>query len=1582
MPRTRNTRHPRLIVESLEPRLTLSGHSLLISEILADNYSVLTDEDGDYSDWLEIFNPTSEPIDLGGWYLSDDNDNLTQWQFPAHPLEAGGRLVVFASGKDRMTAEGPWHTNFRLDAEGEYLALVQPDGTTIAHEYAPNYPRQKEDVSYGLVQDVETLVDVGASVKTLVPSDGTLDLHWTLPDFDDSLWSRGTTGVGFEAGPGQLSTMAYGNLRGSVGTQTFGGSLGMDFVVNVPITITELGVFDSNADGLFRTLTAQIWSRSGNSGTLLAQQTFSPADPGELLESDRLKPLPTPLKLPPGDYTIVAYGYGSREPNGNVGTGGPGDSQKTLDDGNGALSFVGGSRYGSTAGAFPATPDGGPANRYSAGTFRYSVAAFDTWTGTDVETEMHGVNATVFSRIDFDVGNSGRFGSLQLQMQYDDGFVAYLNGVEIARSNVTGIPAWNSHATASRTAGEATQFESFNVTAHLSALRSGINTLAIHGLNANASDNDFLISPRLIAAGQVVDAPSVYFDVATPGAPNDLAASFAGFVDALDFSVERGFYELPLSVEITTPTDEVTIRYTTNGVPPTEDSGQVYSGPIFIDSTTTLSVAAFKEGLAPTESVTHSYVFLDDVVDMSGVRSGYPSTWGGTTADYGMSQNANDLPLIAGDARLSVEESKEVIKQSLLALPTMSIVMPPDDLFDARSGIYSNPSARGDMWERGASVEYLLPNGDPGFQINAGIQIMGGTSRSLGFNIKQSFRLVFKNEYGPGRLRYPFFPDNPVDSFNTLALRSNSRDNWTYRGGERRTATYLRDEWAKVAQADLGQLATSGRFVHLYLNGMYWGIYNPTERPDAAFVSAHTGAAEETLDTVKFCCPQRVVDGDLQEWNKLRTLAANGLTDEAAYQRIQGNNPDGTRNPNYDVLIDIDNFIDFVIHGQFTGSLDWPGNYYAVRDESLGFQFFTWDNDLAFLVNDKVTPDPGHPWWTESPGELDIALRQNAEYRMRFADRVQQHYFNNGALTSKAAVERWNQLADELRVALIAESARWGDYCRDVAPDGERVLYTPHNQWASTVSSVANSLAGRPDTVLSQLRSHRLYPNVDAPVLSQYGGTVTAGFQLQIDAILGTTLNEITLVAERGAASVWVPTSSSQDGNPGDAPPWTLPGFDASLWIQGHGGVGYEKVSGYEDLLGIDLLDENLPANQRIDADGDGLSDTSSVYTRFEFAVDSTFDASAVDTMFLRMRYDDGFVAYINGTEVLRVNAPNDTTWDSLATASHEANSLEEFALLEYISLLVPGQPNVLAIHGLNRTLNSSDFLISPELVLATVETTDHAPVYFTTNGEDPRRVGGAINMEDAMAYEGAVTLTDTAHVKARALVNGRWSALTEATFVVANLVISEINYNPYDPTVLELNAGYQDNDEFEFLELANIGSSEIDLTGVQLVQVDMGGDTQGIEFDFSSGAIKRLAPGERVLVVENAEAFAFRYRGDLPVTGQYSGRLSNSGEAITLQIRGETVQQFAYSDDWYPATDGNGASLEIIDPMGDLSLWTQSSGWRASVEVGGTPGEVDDDMPVPGDSNRDGVFNSADLVLVFVAGEYEDDIEGNSTIR
>src|SRR6185503_10530900 len=181
-----------------------------ISEFMASNTRTLADENREFSDWIEIHNPGSAPVNLEGWSLTDSAEDLARWRFPATNLAGGGFLVVFASEKNRRVPGAPLHTNFRLSASGEYLALVKPDGVTIVSEFRPEFSPQVPDVSYGRgVRSTETpLLGMGAPVRVLVPGpanggDG-LGQSWigsTNTDlFDDSAWRSGTTGVGFAGG--------------------------------------------------------------------------------------------------------------------------------------------------------------------------------------------------------------------------------------------------------------------------------------------------------------------------------------------------------------------------------------------------------------------------------------------------------------------------------------------------------------------------------------------------------------------------------------------------------------------------------------------------------------------------------------------------------------------------------------------------------------------------------------------------------------------------------------------------------------------------------------------------------------------------------------------------------------------------------------------------------------------------------------------------------------------------------------------------------------------------------------------------------------------------------------------------------------------------------------------------------------------------------------------------------------------------------------------------------------------------------------------------------------------------------------
>jgi len=180
----------------------------IISEFLADNSDGIVDEDGDREDWIEIWNTSGKAGDLSGWHLTDDPNDLTKWQLPAIEMTSGGYLVVFASGKDRAKVGSELHTSFSLQREeGGYLALVKPDGSTISSEFR-DYPQQTKDVAFGVGIEGEapiTFFSAGTQAKWHVPT-GPVD-DWTNPNFDDSSWNSGATGIGFDSPGGRYQPL-------------------------------------------------------------------------------------------------------------------------------------------------------------------------------------------------------------------------------------------------------------------------------------------------------------------------------------------------------------------------------------------------------------------------------------------------------------------------------------------------------------------------------------------------------------------------------------------------------------------------------------------------------------------------------------------------------------------------------------------------------------------------------------------------------------------------------------------------------------------------------------------------------------------------------------------------------------------------------------------------------------------------------------------------------------------------------------------------------------------------------------------------------------------------------------------------------------------------------------------------------------------------------------------------------------------------------------------------------------------------------------------------------------------------------
>jgi hypothetical protein len=388
-------------------------------------------------------------------------------------------------------------------------------------------------------------------------------------------------------------------------------------------------------------------------------------------------------------------------------------------------------------------------------------------------------------------------------------------------------------------------------------------------------------------------------------------------------------------------------------------------------------------------------------------------------------------------------------------------------------------------------------------------------------------------------------------------------------------------------------------------------------------------------------------------------------------------------------------------------------------------------------------------------------------------------------------------------------------------------------------------------------------------------------------------VNQTTLVPENAPKRVFVPTGTISDNWTGDGT------FSDQTWASGTGGIGYERSSGYQQYIDLDTEDQMYGEN-------------TTCYIRIPF----TLDAGEHDfsTLTLRIRYDDGFIAYLNGEEIARRNFAGTPTWNSSADSTHsdsEAVNFEYIDISSYLSSINTGD-NILAIHGLNVSLTSSDFLISVELVAVEEETSQ--------DSEDGIRTG-------VMQYTAPITLTESAHIKARALNGSTWSALNEATYavgpVVENLRITEIMYHP------QSQAGQNDPNE-EFIELTNIGAETINLNLVKF--------TNGIDFTFPS---VELAPGEYIVVVQDIEAFEAQYGTGVNIAGQYTASLANNGERIRLEDAiGQTILDFSYKDGWHDGTDGQGFSLVIIDPLNtDPADWDDKDSWMAGTNIGGTPG-------------------------------------------
>ena len=1271
---------------------------LRITEFLASNKDGITDEDGDREDWIEVWNASGVSGEIGGWYLTDDPQDLTKWQLPDSALAAGGRVIVFASGKDRAVAGAELHTSFRLTSnDGGYLALVRPDGTTVASEF-DSYPEQEDDISYGIEFGAATQVQLlaeGTAAKWLVPG-GEVN-GWRDTGFDDTGWSGGATGIGYD-----------------------------------------------------------------NSG----------------------------------DYD---------------------------------------SHFGA---------------------------------GDDLETAMRNENKSVFIRVPFNVADPLGNDQFVLRMKWEDGFVAYLNGTEIARQRAPETLAWDSGSDPASGRNESDAVTYFDYEIDAADLHSGPNVLAVHGLNQSLSSSDFLISPLIEASKQPLgNLTAGYFTDPTPAAPNDGEVFFDGLVADTKFNFDRGSYDAGFDLEITTATPGATIRYTTDGSLPGPSNGSIYTGPIPISSTTVVRAFASRTGYRPTNVDTHTYLFPADVITQPAMRSevtGHP-VWGPQVLD------------------------------AIKALPSVAITMPQSDI---------------NYTEVPVSIELLdFEGGD--VQSNAGARRVGG--RFTAYE-KRSYRVHFRAEYGATKLNFPVFaghdyPIAPVESFDDLDIRAGNQD-MIHRGA------YLSNLFADNSMMAMGHPAPHGRFVHLYFNGEYRGMYHLRERFHANMISSYFPGPDEEYTTIdgnnipgnQFDDDGVIQNGPAGDWNQI----LSDLTGPTPYRDVRSR-------------LDVTNLIDFMLLWT-SGSCE--SEFRAVGSPANGvpFVFHMKDADGFLRDPDIAIPDPRNRYFAyvhaiNHSGPINALFRMRAEgdpdFEMLVADRIHKLYFNDGVLTAPQHIARLQALVDEARLPYIAEHARWEIF------DGDTEGRDPNEWEAYQQNLLQNLFPTLPDRQLTKLRNVGYYPDIEAPVFSQHGGSVPPGGAVTMTnsapriyytldgsdpRLPGGGIDPAATLAtfDTGAGG---PQDFIQSGDAwrylddgsDQGTAWRGAAFDDNAWAEGPSELGYGEGDEATEINFVDA-DPGSPGTQR------------NATSYFRKTIDIAAPSSFLEFT-LHIKYDDAAAVYINGTEVVRTaNLPAGAAFDTYATGSTPSETTY-FEFTIPTSRFVPGD-NTVAVEVHNASPSSGDLSFDLRL-----------------RGETGPAGG---NLTEPVPLAGPAVFSARSYDHA----TGEWSALNSAFFTIdsipasaENLVITEFHYHPAEPDTPAEIAVSTDRDDYEFIEFLNLAAQPIELAGVSF--------TDGIDFAFADDAL--LGAGERLVLVRDTAAFATRYPA-VQIGGEYSGRLSNGGERIILSsATNGTLRDFAYDDaePWPPEADGGGRSLFLTDPQTNPDVALAAS-WQLHGTISGNPGGPD----------------------------------------
>lgn len=962
-----------------------------INEIMAKNDNVIADEAGEFDDWIELYNAGTSPVDLAGYYFSEDPTDPTFWEIPdtdptATTIPAGGYLLIWA---DKDPEQGPHHIDFKLSADGQEIYLYGPDGNTLIDELT--YPSLSTNTSYGRETDgatdfqTFTAPSPGANNTAGVSSYNAIIVNRINDSSDDAE----------EPFDQNFMTLTDGGIN-IVNDWSGDQTVGFRFdELNIPagavVNRAYIQFTTSNTSESSGPCNLNINGHaSGNSATFEpegqnitsriltgAAVNWQPEDWNENSESGTKQQTP--------DLTAVVQEM---------------FNQSDWNE-NSALTFI----ISGTGSRVAYSYDGDP------------MRAPQLY----IEVSMPLTTVPVTNLFINEIAPGGTSHTDETG-SFEDWVEIYNGGTETV--NLGGLFLSDSYSNMTKWQISQPYFlepggfvvlftdkdpEEGGLHADFNLEASGEQLVLAQSINNTIEVIDsvsFLAVPFQTTYGRITDGADdfVIFGEITPNESND--GSLLG-LEKPTIDLANGMYQSTQMISFSHPDPEVTLRYSLDGTEP-ESFSTAYSNPFAINDNISVKVAAFKTDHVKSTSAIGSYLF-----------------------------NINS------------------------EIPTLYINSDPDNFFDDEIGIYVEGTngvpgfCRTDSvnwnqedWERPINLGMFLPDGTEAFNVNAGIRIGGGCSRTYA---QKSFNVYMRrNMYGDDAINYPLYDGRENNAYERIKLRNSGQDYLRTMFRDGLVQTLL---WDKIDMDLLGFQPTT-----LYLNGDFWGIYNIREIFNDEHFDNVYGVNKDDLDLLKNPgMPWDIVKkGTDTEYMELFDFASNNDLSVAA---------------NYDVVadqFDINQLTNYWAYSIYIAKYDWPANniilwkerkagrkwrYGALDHDGSTDNGFASETGPEYNTLEQVMVANSTTWPNHSNSTLFLRkLLDNENFRNEFVQR------SCSFMELVYSEERTARFTDSLQTLIephIPDHAiRWGD---------ELSIGGNEDNWRGWVANMKNFFVTRPD---------------------------------------------------------------------------------------------------------------------------------------------------------------------------------------------------------------------------------------------------------------------------------------------------------------------------------------------------------------------------------------------------------------------------------------------------------------------------------------------------------------------------------------